>query len=658
MHCKQRIRTARSLLLLTVVIMSGGLFAFKQVSAQDAVGKVEVTSINSDSFPSMGVAFEVHDPLGGFVTDLKAENVQIHEDGETRPVSSLELLKPGAQFTIAFNLSPELSNRFAGTTRMENILARLGVWAGSQGASTSDLVSLATNTGLQLIRSDSPQEWKTALNDLAAIDLLGEQSNLNALTRAVDLATDASTDGAMKQAVLYVTPLPNASTLKALPNLAERAASQGVSIFVWLVGSTSSASSSPELYTAVENLATSTGGSLFLYSGQEALPDPDGYLNPLRYSYRAFYDSEIQASGSYDISVEIQRGDLEWVSQSRPVFMNVLAPNPIFLSPPSMIERSWREASETGEATLQPEIVDIQIVVEFSDGHQRPLRASRLFVDAELAVENTREPFDVFQWDIRSIDTTSRHVLSVEVEDTLGLTRRSIDMPVDITVEPANGESLKTILSGQNLLIFGGILAAGAVLVLALGLLGRKAQRQGAASRRTYQDPLTQPVPQHRDSRKGSAAQQGSNRPTWPRYAISSLSSAPAWLLRVPDTGGMAGTTSGSRISPSSNPASAIPLSRRETRLGSDEKAVNYKLSSATVSSLHARITQTAGGGFLIQDAGSVAGTWVNYAPVPAKGVLLQHGDLVQIGKVAFRFELANPPEERQPHVSDRQENP
>jgi pSer/pThr/pTyr-binding forkhead associated (FHA) protein len=51
-----------------------------------------------------------------------------------------------------------------------------------------------------------------------------------------------------------------------------------------------------------------------------------------------------------------------------------------------------------------------------------------------------------------------------------------------------------------------------------------------------------------------------------------------------------------------------------------------------------------------------VAGTWVNYSPVPAQGLLLRHGDLVQIGKIAFRFELANPPEERQPRITNRQE--
>lgn len=658
MHCNKRIPSFRFSLLLAVALAVGGLLPFHQAWAQDAAGRVQVRGVNSDSFPAMGVEFEVYDPLGGFVTDLTAQDVAVNEAGEARHVVSLELLQPGVQFTVAFNLSPEMSNKYAGMSRMENILQRLDGWARVQKAETPDAVSLATNTGLQLIRSRSPQEWEDALASLGAINLLEEQSNLNALTRAVDLVTDTSTESAMKQAILYITPLPNASTLAALPNLADRAANQGVPIFVWLVASPSTPTTSADIYTAVENLATSTGGSLFLYSGQEVLPDPDGYLNSLRYYYRAVYDSTIQASGSYDIGVEIQRDETQLISETHPVYLNVLPPNPIFLSPPSVIERTWAESQESGEEVLLPESVEIQIVVEFSDGHQRPLKASRLFVDDELAVENTAEPFDIFIWDLSGIQTTSRHVLRVEVEDTLGLSHHSIDTPVDVNVEPSQTNAWKSILNAQNLLIFGGVLAAGAVLVVTLGFLGRKAQRQTAATRRAMKDPLTQPVPQRAEARRKAAASPAINQPTWPRYAVSSLSSAPAWLLRVPDTGGVSAAATASRISPTSNPASAIPLSRRETRLGSDEKVVNYKLSSPTVSPVHARITQTAEGGFLIQDAGSVAGTWVNYVPVPAKGVLLRHGDLVQIGKVAFRFELANPPEEQQPHITDRRELP
>jgi pSer/pThr/pTyr-binding forkhead associated (FHA) protein len=35
-----------------------------------------------------------------------------------------------------------------------------------------------------------------------------------------------------------------------------------------------------------------------------------------------------------------------------------------------------------------------------------------------------------------------------------------------------------------------------------------------------------------------------------------------------------------------------------------------------------------------------VAGTWVNYQPVTGRGQLLQHGDLIHLGRVMLRFEL------------------
>jgi len=41
-----------------------------------------------------------------------------------------------------------------------------------------------------------------------------------------------------------------------------------------------------------------------------------------------------------------------------------------------------------------------------------------------------------------------------------------------------------------------------------------------------------------------------------------------------------------------------------------------------------------------VADLGSEAGTWVNYAPVSAEGSQLRHGDLLHIGRVAFRFLL------------------
>ena len=39
----------------------------------------------------------------------------------------------------------------------------------------------------------------------------------------------------------------------------------------------------------------------------------------------------------------------------------------------------------------------------------------------------------------------------------------------------------------------------------------------------------------------------------------------------------------------------------------------------------------------------TIAGTWINYAPVTPDGGRLQHGDLIHIGKVGFRFTESNP---------------
>ena len=50
-------------------------------------------------------------------------------------------------------------------------------------------------------------------------------------------------------------------------------------------------------------------------------------------------------------------------------------------------------------------------------------------------------------------------------------------------------------------------------------------------------------------------------------------------------------------------------------------------------------------------DAGSVAGVWVNYTPISQSGARLEHGDLVHIGRIGFRFTLRQPGATRKPVV-------
>ena len=85
----------------------------------------------------------------------------------------------------------------------------------------------------------------------------------------------------------------------------------------------------------------------------------------------------------------------------------------------------------------------------------------------------------------------------------------------------------------------------------------------------------------------------------------------------------------------------ALPL--QETTLGSDSKRCDITLQGPTVSQLHARIFTDDAKNFFIADAGSAAGTWINYAPVSQQGTHLEHGDLINIGAFTFRFEVINP---------------
>jgi len=74
-------------------------------------------------------------------------------------------------------------------------------------------------------------------------------------------------------------------------------------------------------------------------------------------------------------------------------------------------------------------------------------------------------------------------------------------------------------------------------------------------------------------------------------------------------------------------------------------------------------LTRQGEGVYLLQDAGSSSGTWVNYAPVPVLatvkplgtnpadispggatvGTLLENGDLIHIGRLPMIFELYKP---------------
>ncbi len=613
--------------LLILVFLAAPLLKTTQAAAQE--GSVLILSTPEVSaFPTIRFQLDAYDSRGSFLDNLSASNVQVIEDGQALQPQAVEKIRNGMQTILVLNTSPAMGTENGGISEYQRIQEHLVEWSKSQQreAVRTDDYSLSTPTGLFLIREKDPAALVDALNKYQP-DLVKSQPSLFSLTEALDLATDPLNQPFMKRAILYITPPLPVANNAGLEDLAKRARGIGVRVNVWQI--TPTASQGPD--DPLRLLAQDTGGGYAEITPNSPLPDVSSAFQPLRNTYQVTYTSAMKSSGQHQISVQATRGKAVLESNKASFALTVTPPNPIFIDPPATITRGWVTAKGV-QPSLSPEEISLKIMVEFPDQHNRDLKATRLFVDDVLVAENTSEPFNQFSLPIGEVTVSKRQILRVEAVDTLDLTGSSIEVPVEILVEqPARNRLIENV-SENGMIALGAMTAAGAILALVMVLTSnrRKLQRKKAANdRKALKDPLTQPVPIRQDAPRSKKVSTTSNwiAPVWPK---ADGQNAPARLVALdnneqPITGGV------------------IALSRQEITFGSDPRRATQVLESPTVDGLHARLSRTDEGEFVLSDQNSVAGTWVNYAPVTAAGARLEHGDLVHIGKVIFRFEFTDP---------------
>jgi predicted component of type VI protein secretion system len=86
--------------------------------------------------------------------------------------------------------------------------------------------------------------------------------------------------------------------------------------------------------------------------------------------------------------------------------------------------------------------------------------------------------------------------------------------------------------------------------------------------------------------------------------------------------------------------ATPIELPGDHVTLGREAEAVDVVVDGPGVSRLHARIRRDDAGAYWLYDEGSAAGTFLNYEQLGLAPRPLQHGDVVQLGRVTLRFRL------------------
>ncbi|MDX9851737.1 MAG: FHA domain-containing protein [Anaerolineaceae bacterium] len=618
-----------------ILILISGIFVVPVVQAQEEPqASATIHELKTENFPEISFFLEGYNADGQAISDLSEADITIIEnEQEPIPIDILQRSEPGYQVILAYNFSPTLAtNNSEGLSRYEAITDHVVQWLGSRPASTPDDFSLVTDTGLQQIRDENPREFAESLSNYEP-DLINSQPNLTSLLQALDLATDPTLNPLMKRAILYITPQPTISNVSAFPGFIERAVQQKVPVYVWMVGPASARISNPSVVDPLVTLAEETGGQFFLYSGVEELPNIEEYFQANRYIYDVTYTSGIRKSGTHRISAIITTGESKIISKIAKVNLSVEPPNLILINPPLLVEREWViDAKDARNRELEPEQVQIEYMVEFPDDHPRELMSARLFVDGELAQEVTQPPFNSFGLDLTSYESDQEVLFLVEVEDSLGIVTRTQPALIEISVAPIPltfwEGLLRLELSPERWIILAGVLIAGTVLVVAIVFVGKRQAfwRDQAAKRQRKIDPVTQPVKIKQADDipgKGNAVQASIGK------------QVEAMLIPLNERY-------------EANRKKTVVLDRKEWVIGSDPIQARLVIARSALDDLHARLVRTEQGEYWLRDQNSIAGTWVNFAPITTKGVKLRHGDLIHFAKALYRFELSHPTEDRE----------
>ena len=527
----------------------------------------------------------------------------------------------------------------------------------AQGNDFEDDLSLLTAEGPS-VQHVGLASWLDALHS-APTDYRNANPNLQILSQAIDIAADPVAQKGIGRGVLLITPNLDRTTIPALQSQAARAASLNVRVSVWMVSSESFFTTQGAL--ALRDLAIQTGGEFFGFSGEESIPSLESYIEPLRNAYRLRYLSQITTSGTQQFAIQIDSSDFQTTTDLQTFDLQVSAPNPIFVSPPDTIYRSILPGTAaTGARAFTPTMQELEIIIEFPDGHEREIVRSTLYVNGEIVAENTSAPFTKFQWDVSNYKESGRHVLMAEAVDELGLSSVTMETPIEVVVQrPAEGLAA-TLSENGAIIAVPAVLMAAAVLILVLVFAGRmrpQPQTARGAAIRQRKEREEDPVYQSVLDAVGNGADSGETRSPkslltkwasqlprklpWPQRNVRERGAPYAFLERLINSSELEETT----------PTRPIPIRSSEITFGADPKQATLVLEDPSVAPLHARLRRNSGGQVYIQDQQTTAGTWINYDPIDDQESPLQDGDIIHLGKVGFRFKRNGSTERPQPKV-------
>ncbi len=589
------------LICLLILIFIGGVFFLTQGVVGQSGAYIISALPDQFDFPTLSIAFKIFDVTGQPVHQVIPDQISIIENDIELPAEDIKTIRGRVHFILAINADKNLSYRDAtGISSYEYLIGTINNWKHPALSDEADSWSFLVNQGKSIAHLGDMEAWHALIKNYQP-NFRETQKSLNSLQASIDLAKSNPDQIHTDQVLLYITPVPAIEDLEKLANLTQAAIESGLHINVWMVGNQNDVSSPRG--QALVNLSRMTGGSFYLFPALQAIPNPQNYLDAYGTYFKASYRTRIIESGTHTSAIQWQTPVQSIASSSTDFQINVLAPKPIFLSPPINIVRSL--VTETNSETApQTDIKILKMLIEFPDGHPRGIKSLQLYQDGNLVSETTSPPFGSFDWDLSGIIESRLVFLQLRLVDELGLQASSVVLPVNVTVTSTVTMQQNTDKSDKltSLLIFlsAGFVLSGAVVRLVLHHNSKDHTKQKPTS-------LSSIVPEISESQKHHP---GEAKLLWLDDNFTPLEKPPVWL------------------------------GRQTTTIGSDRFSVNIYLNHPSLNEVHAKIEYNPNGSYHLSDLDTVAGTWVNFSPVNREGTALKNLDLIHFGKMAFRFSL------------------
>ncbi len=346
------------------------------------------------------------------------------------------------------------------------------------------------------------------------------------------------------------------------------------------------------------------------------------------------YTSLQRQSGAVELSVQLGN-----IRDALTFDVTLAAPDVTFEGLSERIRRVGT-SPDTLLPLLQPAAQPFTAAVNWPDG--RPRQLARL----DFRVNNLSQPVNLeasggavdmvsrypLVWDISELDTGT-YRLQLFIEDELGYQATSPVVEVEILVsrpEPPTPTAAPTsvpLLPGIGGLTTAGMAATPWIWLLpvvGIALLGLLLFFIIRSRRRTAAP-----------AEVGEGAEEAVAFP--PPAARPSGHAQVAYIERL-DAGGVP-TGEQFMITQSSLPGLTTFYN---VTIGRDPAAVDFVLDDAGISRLHARIHGNAAEGYWLHDEGSAGGTYLNFERLGLAPRRLEHGDVVQFGRLMFRFVLTS----------------